>query len=124
MNVVDSSAWISYFNFEKNAELFDGVISEPELLLVPSICILEVFRFLLRSRGEQNAYQAAGFMSQGHIVNLDEALALEAARFGMRWKLSLADSIIYATAQLNDAILWTQDKHFAGLPGVEYRVLT
>jgi predicted nucleic acid-binding protein len=32
----------------------------------------------------------------------------------------MADSIILATAYANQAVLWTQDEHFRGLPGVEY----
>ncbi|TAG33238.1 MAG: type II toxin-antitoxin system VapC family toxin [Polaromonas sp.] len=39
---------------------------------------------------------------------------------GMRHKLPLADSIIYATAQQGNALVWTQDADFEGLPGVRY----
>jgi predicted nucleic acid-binding protein len=38
----------------------------------------------------------------------------------MAHKLPMADSIILATARANDAILWTQDEHFKGLPHVKY----
>jgi predicted nucleic acid-binding protein len=31
----------------------------------------------------------------------------------------MADSFIYATARAHDAVLWTQDEHFVGLPGVK-----
>jgi predicted nucleic acid-binding protein len=37
-----------------------------------------------------------------------------------RLALPLADSIIYATTQRYGAILWTQDEHFEGLPGVKF----
>jgi hypothetical protein len=33
----------------------------------------------------------------------------------------MADSLILSTAWSEQATLWTQDEHFAGLPGVEYR---
>jgi len=36
-------------------------------------------------------------------------------------KLPLADSIILATALANNAVLWTQDADFDGLPGVHYQ---
>lgn len=55
-------------------------------------------------------------MSLGRIVELDSALALEAARLN----LPMADSIIYATALQYDAVLWTQDAHFAEIKGVRY----
>jgi hypothetical protein len=40
-------------------------------------------------------------------------------------KLSIADSIIYAsiilaTAQAHEAVLWTQNAHFKGMDGVRF----
>ena len=50
------------------------------------------------------------------VVELDVALCTSALRNG----LPLADSTIYATAQSTGALLWTQDQHFEGLPGVRF----
>jgi predicted nucleic acid-binding protein len=36
------------------------------------------------------------------------------------YKLAMADSLIYASAKVANAIVWTQDKDFEGLPGVKY----
>jgi len=47
---------------------------------------------------------------------VDSALAISAARFN----LPPADSLIYATVQRFSATLWTQDEHFAQLPGVRF----
>ncbi len=47
-------------------------------------------------------------------------LALRAAALGMRHKLPLADSIVYATARRAQATVWTQDAHFDGLDAVRY----
>jgi len=55
-------------------------------------------------------------MQLGRVINLDSALAMEAARH----QLPLADSIIYATALVHGAVLWTQDEHFQGLPQVRF----
>jgi predicted nucleic acid-binding protein len=55
-------------------------------------------------------------MQRGRVVPVDLPLALAAAVNG----LPLADSLIYATAQLHGAELWTQDSHFEGLAGVRY----
>jgi len=38
----------------------------------------------------------------------------------VEYQLPLADSIIYATARLHNAVLWTQDADFKGLAGVKY----
>jgi predicted nucleic acid-binding protein len=35
-------------------------------------------------------------------------------------RLALADSVIYAIARRFDALLWTQDADFEGLPGVRF----
>jgi len=53
-------------------------------------------------------------------VDLDRALALEAARLSLEQSLPLADSIMLATARAHGATLWTQDADFEGLEGVRY----
>lgn len=119
-SVVDTSGWIEYFTDAPNADHFAVVIEQPESLLVPSLSILEVFKWVLRERGEDDALQAAAVMQQSRVVELDAALALRAAKLGVEHKLPLADSIMYATAQAHDAVLWTQDADFEALPGVRY----
>lgn len=60
-------------------------------------------------------------MKQGHLVELTEDIALRAALISLRHKLPMADSFIYATGQLNEAIIWTQDVDFQGLSSVKYK---
>ena len=80
----------------------------------------EVFKNVLRQRGEEMALIAVSHMEQGTVVSLDEELAINAAYFGTSLKLPLADSIVYATAQKHDALLWTQDADFKSLDGVHF----
>ena len=120
MNVVDSSAWLAYFAEEPNAQHFASAIEAPDLLIVPSITLLEVFKKVAQQRGEGVALQHVAVMQQGRVVALDATLALLAATLGARHKLPLADSIIYATAQQGGALLWTQDADFVDLDGVRY----
>jgi len=120
MNIVDSSGWVEYFADEGNAEFFKTAIEDTENLLVPSICSYEVFKRMLREFGEEEALRAIGIMSQGHEIVLDRVTAVASAQVSTEYKLAMADSIIYATAQMHDATLWTQDEHFKGLPGVQY----
>ena len=115
-NVVDSSGWLEYFTDSDRASLYASTIEDAENLLVPVICIYEVFKKVLRERGEDDALRVASMMQIGEVIDLDSALALEAARH----PLSLADSIIYAMAVRHDATLWTQDEHFKGLPNVRF----
>jgi len=120
MNVVDSSGWIEYFTESQNADFFAPPIQSTARLLVPTICIYEVFKRLLVERGEDSALLAAGLMAHGREVELNCKIAIEAAQISRQLKLAMADSIILATARLNNAILWTQDEHFKDLDGVKY----
>lgn len=120
MNVVDSSAWMSYFAGDKNAAVFSKAIENLDALLVPGITIAEVFKNILRQRDEEAALAAIAHMEQGRVISLDSKIAIDAASFGLQLKLPLADSIIFATAQRFSATLWTQDSDFKGLPDVKY----
>ncbi len=120
MNVVDSSAWLSFFAGDQNAAVFAAPIEDVVNLLVPSVTLTEVFKCILRQRDEESALLAVAHMSAGRVIALDTELAIEAGHYGVQRKLPLADSIIYATARKYGATVWTQDADFEGLPGVKY----
>ena len=120
MNVVDSSAWLSYFAGDKNAGTFARPIEAIDELLVPSITVTEVFKCIMRQRDEDAALEAIAHMEQGRVVPLDSSLTIDAAVYGLNNKLPLADSIIYATAKKFSAVIWTQDADFKSLPDVKY----
>ena len=120
MNVVDSSGWIEYFIEGENAKFFIPSIRDLDRLIVPTICIYEVFKRLLAERDEDSALLAVGLMSHGREVELDRNIAIDAAQISRELKLAMADSIILATARAHDAILWTQDMHFKDIDGVRY----
>lgn len=121
MNVVDSSAWLEYFGDGPSAPEFTQAVEAPDELVVPTLTIFEVFKRMFQLTDEATALEAVGLMLQGRVVDLSTTLALEAARLSLDERLPLADSIILATARSEDAVLWTQDAHFAGLDGVEFR---
>ncbi len=111
---------MSYFSGDKNAAVFSKAIEDLDLLLVPSITLTEVFKNILRQGNEDLALAAIAHMELGRVISLDSKLAIDAASYGLLYKLPLADSIIYATAQKFSAKLWTQDSDFKGLSGVKY----
>jgi predicted nucleic acid-binding protein len=112
---------LAYFAGEKNAGFFAPAIEDTELLIVPTVCLYEVFKVILRERGEDDAFQAVAAMQQGAVVDLTAELALEAAAVGQEEQLAFADSIIYTVAKVHNAMIWTQDDHFSGKPGVQFR---
>ncbi|PCI63384.1 MAG: VapC toxin family PIN domain ribonuclease [Gammaproteobacteria bacterium] len=120
MNVIDSSAWLSYFAGDKNSSSFSKPIESLDLLLVPSIVVTEVFKHVLRLKGEELALEVIAHITQGKVISLDSQLAIDAGSYGVLHKLPLADSIIYATTMKYDATLWTQDSDFKGLPNVKF----
>ena len=124
MNVVDSSAWLEYFAGGGNDDQFARAIENTDQLIVPTLSIYEVFKRVMQQRSEGAALQAIALMQQGHVVDMDTRIALEAARTSIRHQLPLADSVILATARQYQAMLWTQDVHFEGIEGVEYRRAT
>jgi predicted nucleic acid-binding protein len=121
VNVVDSSAWLEYFGDGPSASDFAEPIEAPGELAVPTLTVFEVFKRTRQLKDEATALEVVGLMLQGHVIDLSTSLALDAARLSLETGLALADSIILATTRSLDAVLWTQDAHFAGMVNVELR---
>jgi toxin FitB len=120
MNVVDSSGWVEYFIEGENAGLFAPVIEDFEHLIVPVICIYEVFKKVLQNQGQAMAEFRIADLVKGNVIDLTVPLALSAAKLSAEMKLPMADSIILATARDYGATLWTQDEHFKNIDDVKY----
>jgi predicted nucleic acid-binding protein len=97
-----------------------GAITDIGLLVVPTICVYEVYRKMQTEKGSAFAGVLVDVMRKGKIVDATYDIVLLAAKFSKRYGLPMADSIIYATARSNSAVLWTQDHHFERLDGVNY----
>jgi len=120
MNVVDSSAWLEYFADGPNADAFSQAVEAADQLIVPTICLYEVFKIVSRQRGESAAFSAIALMRQGRVIPLTERIALLAADLSLQTRLPMADSVILATARVHDAHIWTQDADFDGLDDVTF----
>jgi toxin FitB len=120
MNLMIHRAGTEYFIEGENADFFAPAIHNAVRLIVPTICIYEVFKRLLAERDEDSALLSLGLMSHGREVELDRTLAIDAAQISYELKLAMADSIILATARAYAATLWTQDEHFKNIEGVKY----
>lgn len=120
MNVVDSSGWLEYFADTDRADLFAPAIEDTERLIVPVICLYEVFKKILQMQGQAAAELHAADMMKGKVIEITPSIALSAALLSAQHHLPMADSLILAAAREQDAVLWTQDEHFEGLEGVKY----
>jgi predicted nucleic acid-binding protein len=118
--LVDSCGWLEYLAEGPNAGAYARAIEKTADVLVPTICIHEVFKKVLQQRGEARALEVAALMQQGQVAGLDTSIAMNAAKLGAELGLPLADSVILATARARGAVVMTQDAHFKGLPDVRF----
>ncbi|MBF0275165.1 MAG: type II toxin-antitoxin system VapC family toxin [Nitrospinae bacterium] len=120
MNVVDTSGWLEYFCDGANAEKFVEPLEDTNNLIVPTITIFEVYKVVYRERGESAALETISMMRQGIVIDLDQELALLSAKTSIDYRIPMADSIVLTTAQMHEAILWTQDSDFKDIQGVRF----
>jgi len=120
MNLVDSCGWLEFFADGPNARFFEKALKQTDNVIVPTLCLYEVFKSVLRQKDEDAALQVVALMRQGRVIDLDTSIALSAAKISLSLDLPLADSIILATARSYNATVWTQDADFRGIDGVQY----
>jgi len=120
MNIVDSSLWIEYFLENDIDQSVIDTIKDSDNLYIPVISLYEVYKKFLSIGDTEKANLAVAIMQNSSVVGINPQLAVLAAQLGKQHSLPMADSIIYATAVLWDADLYTQDKHFKDLDRVHY----
>jgi len=119
-HIIDSSGWIEYFIGGPHRVHFRPFIHNTEDLIVPSVTLFEVFKRFLVVADETQAIEATNQMRKGKVIELNEYLAVWAAKLSEDLKLPMADSIILATAYSTGATVYTMDSNFEGIEGVNY----
>ena len=111
--LIDSWAWIEYFRGSKYGEKVKKYIEGKEKAIISVINIAEVYRWILRFYDEEIAKEKINVMKERcFIIPVDEEIAIMAAKIRHEEKLGLGDTIIYATAKKEGAILLTRDNDF------------
>jgi len=106
MILVDSCGWLEYFAGGANSDFFALALEAEDIpLLVPTLCLYEVFKNVLVQFGREQAIEKTVAMRQGIVVPLDDSLALAAALLSHELKLPMADSVLLATARRHGAAL-------------------
>ena len=121
MNVVDSCGWLEYIADGPNAAFFEPALTDLPNLIVPSITLYEVYKRVLVQSGQTFADRAINAMNRGQVEHLDADNLRLAAIASVRYKLAMADAIIWQTAQKHQAQLFTQDGDLQEAPSVQYR---
>jgi len=105
---------------EKVRPIIDGL----EEKLTPTICLAEVYAKTLKVEGRELAEKQRKFVKgRSALIHLDEAIAIKSAEIDAAFKKQiegwgLADSIVYATGILKEAMIITGDIHFRNLKNV------
>ena len=120
MIIIDSSFWIEYFANNKYINIINPLLEDPKKVIIPTIIITEVYKKLLLIMEYDTAKIYISQFLSYNIVENDINIAMQSSELSVKYKLPLADSIIYATAIQQNATLYTLDKHFEGLPNVNY----
>lgn len=118
LRVVDTSVWIEWLIGSALGKKLGSEFPDKAHCIVPTIVQLELSKWLVREKGEEQADQVIAYTQKCVVVPLDTAMALLAADLHRQYKLATADAIVYATARQQGADLLTCDRHFQGLPGV------
>jgi len=121
MNIIDTSLWIEYFaGTPLDESIVVNAIGNSDEMYVPSICLYEVRKKFLNDNDPDTAVAVIDIMKNSIVINLDSEIALLASDMSKQHRLPMADSIIFATAELYNAEIYTQDKHFENLDRVHY----
>ncbi len=81
--------------------------------------VYEVYKKLKREKGDELALEVQAHLAETRVIELTVEIASKAADISIERDLGMADSIIYATAEVADSKIETSDNHFKGLPLAE-----
>jgi predicted nucleic acid-binding protein len=117
--VLDSSALLALIENEDGAGRVESLLREEKVLL-PCLTLLEVHYVTRQERGPGEADRRYALLKQLSceiLWQLDEPTLLTASRFKAGYRLSLADAIIAASAQRQQATLVHKDPEYEALAG-------
>lgn len=119
--VVDSCGWLEYIANGSNASFFESALQNEAQLLVPQIVVFEVCKRLLILQQDHAVDSVLQVMERCKVADLNTRQMLLAAQAAQKYKLTMADAIIWQTAQVHKAALYTQDADLKALPGVQFK---
>jgi toxin FitB len=119
--LVDSCGWLEYVSGGANASFFEAALQDTPRLIVPALCLYEVGKRMLITQGEAAALEVLEMMQKSRVVQLDATNLLAAAKASATHQLAMADAIIWQTAQLHGAALYTQDSGLQNMQGVVFK---
>ena len=117
---LDTSGWIEITHAGPNARKFARAVADASSLFVSTISCYEIAKYTNRVAGENATEEILTLLRQYLVTPVTHEIATLAATLSVRHNLAMADALIYATARHQNAMLWTQDDDFKGLPHVKH----
>ena len=118
--LVDSWAWIEYFKGTHLATKAKDIIESSQKILLSTINVSEIYHFLLKNRPPEAEKLIKFVLNSSFVIPLDSSTALKAAKIKYDKKIGLADAIVMATAEENNAMILTGDEDFKDIKNVIY----
>ncbi len=124
--LVDSWSWIEYFNGTVPGEKVREVIENlNEKVMISTVNIAEVYKAFLRDfpHPDNERYaeiSRSAMIERSYVIEVNEEIAVESAKINHRMKLGLGNSIMYATAKKEGAMVLTGDPHFKNVKDAIY----
>lgn len=118
--VFDSCVWIEWFTDGPNADAYTDAFADLGQIVVPTIVVHEVTKWIRKHRREEDVDRAMALMLQGQVRPMDEVIAEQSSALAVGLQLPSADAIVLAHARVERVELLTQDQHFKDLDGVRY----
>jgi predicted nucleic acid-binding protein len=117
--LIDSWAWIEFFQGSEAGKIVKGYIDDDQDIIISTINLAEVYRWILRYYNENTAEEKRLAMKERCIlIDVDEEIAVNAAKIKHNLKWGLGDSIVYATAKREGSKVITGDSDFKEMEGV------
>jgi len=88
--------------------------------VVSSLTIHEIYRIILKAEGKQVAnLRCSTIRREFEVIDVDYEIAVKSAELRSKHQIPMADSVIAATAQIQQCPLFTDDAHFRGIEGLK-----
>ena len=119
--LIDSWAWVEYFKGSTQGGKAKDYVEGTEDAVISAVNLAEVYRWFLKFYGETQAEDGRVTITMRCIlIQVDEEIAVEAAKIRHSREKGLGDSIILATAKNADAKVVTGDPELKEEPEVIY----
>ena len=120
--LVDSCGWLEYITGGANADFFEPALLDTKNLIVPALCLYEVGKRMLNTQGEAAVIEVLEMMQKSRVVQIAPDDCFAAAKISVTYKLTMADALIWQTAQSFGAVLYTQDGGLKTMTGVKFQL--